>query len=111
MTSKSHKKHAPAAGDGELREMVREYKDIAKDYTFDPDIFNAEPDRLADVKYIINERLNQVDRTIIILYVDCQSLRKLGERLGCSHTLIAKEVRRIKARILAEYEQMQKTKK
>ena len=93
------------------KEVVEEYRAVKQEYAFDPSIFNAEPDRLADVKYIINERLNQVDRTIIILYVDCQSLRKLGERLGCSHTLIAKEVRRIKARILAEYEQMQKTKK
>lgn len=88
------------------KEIVRDYKTIREDYTFNPDIFNDEPEKVARVKYIINKRLNQVDRTLIILYTDCQSYRKLGKRLGLSHTTIRGEIMRIKAEILRIYNEM-----
>ena len=88
------------------KEIVRDYKTIREDYTFNPDIFNDEPEKVARVKYIINRRLNQVDRTLIILYTDCQSYRKLGKRLGLSHTTIRGEIMRIKAEILRIYNEM-----
>ena len=88
------------------KEIVRDYKTIREDYTFNPDIFNDEPEKVARVKYIINKRLNQVDRTLIILYADCQSYRKLGKRLGLSHTTIRGEIMRIKAEILRIYNEL-----
>ena len=88
------------------KEVVKDYKTIREDYTFNPDIFNDEPERIARVKYIINHRLNQVDRTLIILYADCQSYRKLGERLSLSHTTIRGEIMRIKAEILRLYNEL-----
>lgn len=88
------------------KEIVRDYKTIREDYTFNPDIFNDEPEKVARVKYIINHRLNQVDRTLIILYTDCQSYRKLGKRLGLSHTTIRGEIMRIKAEILRIYNEL-----
>ena len=88
------------------KEIVRDYKTIREDYTFNPDIFNDEPEKVARVKYIINRRLNQVDRTLIILYTDCQSYRKLGKRLGLSHTTIRGEIMRIKAEILRIYNEL-----
>ena len=87
-----------------------DYKRIAADYAYDGTIFNEDDARLSAVKYSINHRLDQVDRTIILLYADCQSFRKLGKRLGFSHMTIRKEVRRIKARILEEYNQMKNAK-
>lgn len=45
-----------------------------------------------------------MDRTLILLYADCLSLRKLGKRLGLSHTCVAKEIRRIRETILTQYE-------
>ncbi len=87
-------------------DAARDYKSIREDYTWDPDIFNDEPERVSLVKYIINRRLNEVDRTLIILYADCQSYRKLGKRLGLSHTTIRNEIQRIKAHILEEYERL-----
>ena len=88
------------------KEVARDYKTIREDYTFNPDIFNDEPEKVARVKYIINKRLNQVDRTLIILYADCQSYRKLGKRLGLSHTTIRGEIMRIKAEILRIYNEL-----
>ena len=102
------RKHAPAASDEDLGKVVRSYVDIRKDYTFDGSVFSTDPERVARVKWIIDNRLSQVDQTLIILYADCQSLRKLAARLGISHTLLAKEIRRIKAHVLEEYAKLEK---
>ena len=103
---KNRKEHSPAAGDAEVKGMVRDFKDVQLDYTFDADIMNGEPERVRLVKQIVAERLSDADRIIILLYADCQSYRKLGARLGCSHTTVARTINRIRSFILAEYEKM-----
>ena len=86
------------------REVVSEFRNIRQDYTYNPDIMNEEDERLTRVKKIIDQKLSLADKTIILLYVDCQSYRKLGARLGVSHMTIRREVQRIKNIILKEYE-------
>lgn len=86
------------------REVVSEFRKIRQDYTYNPDIMNEEDERLTRVKKIIGTKLSLADKTIILLYVDCQSYRKLGARLGVSHMTIRREVQRIKNIILKEYE-------
>ena len=85
------------------REVVSEFRKIRQDYTYNPDIMNEEDERLTRVKKIINTKLSLADKTIILLYVDCQSYRKLGARLGVSHMTLRREVMRIKKIILEEY--------
>ena len=87
--------------------VSREYKDIREDYrpAEEPDIFV--PATKADkTKHIIFDRLNQVDRTIILLYAELRSYRALGRRLHLSQTVVSHEVRRIRTRILEEYEKI-----
>lgn len=91
-----------------LADTVQEFRAIRKEYQYDDSIFNDEPRRVAHVKYIVNNRLNLVDRTLIILYADCHNYRKLGERLGVSHTTVFKEIRRIRKEILRIYDEMNK---
>lgn len=79
----------------------RDFQDIKKDYPYDPGIFNAEDDRVRAVKRVIMTELDPVDRILILLYIDCGSLRKLGRRLGVSHVTINKEIRRIKEYIIS----------
>ena len=86
------------------KEIIRDFKDIKEDYVFDADIMNMEDERVHRIKEIINTRLSLADKTLILLYVDCQSFRKLGERLGLSHMTCWKEIIRIKNIILKEYE-------
>ena len=86
------------------REVVSEFRKIRQDYTYNPDIMNEEDERVTRVKKIIDTKLSLADKTIILLYVDCQSYRKLGARLGVSHMTIRREVQRIKNIILKEYE-------
>ena len=88
------------------KEIIRDFRDIKEDYVFDPDIMNMEDERAHRIKEIINTRLSLVDKTLILLYVDCQSFRKLGERLGLSHMTCRKEIIRIKNIILSEYQKM-----
>ena len=85
------------------REVVSEFRKIRQDYTYNPDIMNEEDERLTRVKKIIDTKLSLADKTIILLYVDCHSYRKLGARLGVSHMTIRREVQRIKNIILKEY--------
>lgn len=100
------KKSTPSSGRPETAAV--DFKRIAPDYAYDGTVFCEDDARTSAIKYIINHKLDQVERTIILLYVDCLSYRKLGKRLGFSHMTIQKEVRKIKAKILDEYEKMQK---
>lgn len=89
------------------KEIARDYKSIREDYRWDGSIFSQEPDRTARIKWIIDNRLTEVERILILLYVDCQSYRKLGQRLGLSHQTCAKEVRRIREKILDVYSKLE----
>lgn len=85
-------------------EVIAEFRKIKQEYSYNPDIMNEEDERLTRVKKIIDTKLSLADKTIILLYVDCQSYRKLGKRLGVSHMTLRREVQRIKNIILKEYE-------
>lgn len=95
---------------GNPSKAFRDYKDIEADYRFDPSIFSDEPDRVAAVKWIIDNKLTRVDKTLILIYADCLSFRKMGQRLGFSHTTMRNEVKRIKQLIMAEYAKIRKEK-
>lgn len=93
---------------GRPDKAFRAFKDIESDYRFDPSIFTQDEERVASVKYIIDNKLSRVDKTLILIYADCLSFRKMGKRLGFSHTTMRCEVSRIKKIILDEYKKMQK---
>lgn len=87
----------------EENEVVKEFRQIRQDYAYDPDIFCQDEERVSRVKEIIDTKLSQVDKTIILLYADCLSYRKLGKKMHLSHMTIRREVMRIKQIILEEY--------
>ena len=87
-----------------VNEIIRDFKEIKEDYKFSDDIMCNEDERIHRIKEIINTKLSIVDKTLILLYTDCQSYRKLGARLGLSHMTCRKEIIRIKNIILKEYE-------
>lgn len=82
--------------------LIREFREIRKDYAYDQSIFNDEDARVRRVKQVIMLELDPVDRVLFLMYVDCGSLRKLGKHFGVSHTTLAKEIRRIKQEIIAK---------
>lgn len=88
---------------GAHNDEIREFRDFSKDYAFDPSPFNDEDPWVRRLKEIV-AGLPIKDRVIILTYAECQSVRKLGERLHCSHTTAAKEVRRIRATIKEKFD-------
>lgn len=78
---------------GDIKQRLKELKE---EYKFTDDIFNTDDKRAYIAKKVIYEQLNEVDRTIILLYAETGSLRQLGNILGCSHSTIRPEVNRIK---------------
>lgn len=84
-------------------EVVKEYRQIREDYAWKPGIMCEDDTRVSRIKEIIDTKLSQVDKTIILLYVDCQSYRKLGKKLHLSHMTCRREVIRIRDIILKEY--------
>ena len=87
-------------------EVVKEYRQIKEDYKFNPDIMCPDDPKVSRIKEIIDTKLSQVDKTIILLYADCQSYRKLGAKMHLSHMTVRREVIRIKDIILKEYENL-----
>ena len=82
---------------------MSEFRLIRREYAYNPDIMSEDDPRVARLKEIIDTRLSQVDKTIILLYCDCQSYRKLGKKMHLSHMTIRREVLRIKKKILEAY--------
>lgn len=82
--------------------MKDEIAVIARDYEYNPDIMNDEPERLRVVKYIINNRLSDYSRDLMLLYLSVGSYRKLGDLLDVSHSSIELEIIRIKQQIKNE---------
>lgn len=89
-----------------MNDVLRDYKEIRKNFEIDDSIFNAEPDKVRRIKEIVLNRLDQVERTLILLYADCGSLRDLGKRLGMSYGSVKRVLDPIKEKILKEYYEM-----
>ena len=76
--------------------IVRSYKQIAQDYAYQGGVFCEDTPKVRRTKWVVEHCLTPADRTIIILYAEQGSYRKLGARLGMSHTTVRKEVLRIR---------------
>lgn len=87
--------------------IVRDYKEVRKDFTIQDPLFSGEPDKVRRVKEIVLEQLDQVDQTLILMYADCGSYRALGKRLGLSHMSVKKVIDNIvNNKILPAYYEM-----
>lgn len=86
-----------------ISDVVAEYRAIKAEYAFDPSIFNPGDPKVERLKEIIDTKLSQADKTILLLYVDCQSYRKVGKKLNLSHMTIRREVLRIRDIVLKEF--------
>lgn len=81
-------------------DIVRSYRDIKDDYAAKCDIMDEDSAFMRHIKWVVAHCLTPADRTIIILYAETASYRKLGKRLGLSHTTVKNEVHRIRQIII-----------
>ena len=73
-------------------------QEILKDYTLDFGLFTDIDDRLLEIEDKW-EKLELPYKTVMILYAEYGSLRKVASLLGFSHTTIAKEIDKIRKRL------------
>lgn len=73
--------------------------DVYDEYKEDDTIFSEEEPLTKEIKRIIFHSLDEVDRRIILLYAELQSLRKLGKVLGVSASSAFFKVADIKNKI------------
>lgn len=83
------------------KEITKLYKSIKDDYSYNSDVMCQDSPRVMAAKKAV-EGLGVVDRTIIILYAETQSLRKVGELLGVSHQTIKNEIKRIRQKVCSQ---------
>lgn len=79
--------------------IVKNINRVLEDYKADYTIWREDDDDMMNLKQAIDS-LSESDRIIFVLYCEFGSLRKVGKQLGVSHSIIYKNVRRIKLQML-----------
>ena len=84
------------------KDIVKFYRSIKEDYAYDDDVMNDEDELVHRIKEVIHKRLSAADRTLLLLYAEAKSYRKLAEVMGVSHATIRTQVKRIQDIIKSE---------
>lgn len=71
---------------------------LDKEYKPNYSIFREENDDMHLLKQAL-QKLDDGDKAILYLYIEYQSLRKVGKKLGVSHTIVYKTLKLIKGKI------------
>lgn len=87
-------------------ELVKEFRMIKQEYAYDDSVMNEEDPRVTRLKKIIDTKLSQEDKVILLLYIDCLSYRELGEKMKLSTMTCWKMVHRIIGIVKEEYENL-----
>lgn len=73
--------------------------ELLKDYYLDFSLFTDLDDRLLNIEDKW-KHLKETDQIIIMLYAEYGSLRKVASLLGFSHSTVAKEINKLRERLL-----------
>lgn len=90
-----------------IKQLMCSYRDMLEDCKFEPGIMCEEAQLVRKLKYIINKRLSVEDKTLILLYADYDSLRKLAGLLGVSHVTVKNRIAGIRRDILSELDKLE----
>jgi hypothetical protein len=78
--------------------ILKNLKRVMEDYEPDDSIMREYDDSILILKKAL-QNLDDADRIIFVLYCEYGSLRKVGKQLGVSHSIIYKNISRIKKEI------------
>lgn len=81
-----------------MMDIATRYRAIRTDYVDACRVDGTEDDAQLRLKTRLGA-LSEVERTILFLYADCGSYRKLGQLFGVSRTTMAEQVNRIKQKL------------
>lgn len=79
--------------------IIQNLNRVMEDYQADESIWREYSDTVLNIKQAM-DALSDADRIIFALYCEYGSLRKVGKQLGVSHSIIYKNIRRIKLQML-----------
>ena len=79
--------------------IIQNLNRVMEDYEPDETIWREYDDDMLNIKQAMDS-LSDADRIIFALYCEYGSLRKVGKQLGVSHSIIYKNIRRIKLQML-----------
>lgn len=69
------------------------------EYDYNEDIFCEDDERVRSIKRAIAQVISPTDRTIILLYTELGSQRKVGKMLGVSASTVNIQLKRIRKEI------------
>lgn len=85
-----------------------ELRDIMAEYAYNPDPMVEDSQKVRLCKMAL-DRLPEADRIIFCLALDRQSSREVGKILGCSHSTVLKQLKKIKMDIMYNIMELLKT--
>lgn len=78
-----------------MTKILTNLKNVMEDYKPDYSIWREDDEDMMLLKRALDS-LEDSDRIIFVLYAEWGSLRKVGKKLGVSHSIIYKNISRIK---------------
>lgn len=93
--------------EADIPAAVQLYKATREEYAYNDGIFSEDTPRVARTKWIIENRLDDAEKIIIRLYCELQSMAKVAKLLGIGRSTAAKEIKRIRLKILKEYDTLE----
>lgn len=78
-----------------MTKILTNLKNVMEDYKPDYSIWREDDEDMLMLKMALDS-LEESDRIIFVLYAEWGSLRKVGKKLGVSHSIIYKNISRIK---------------
>lgn len=78
-----------------MTKILTNLKNVMEDYKPDYSIWREDDEDMMLLKRALDS-LEESDRIIFVLYAEWGSLRKVGKKLGVSHSIIYKNISRIK---------------
>lgn len=80
-------------------QITDSFKVVRQDLMHDAGIFSDEEARTRILRNFIKQHLAQAEQTIILLYAEYQSSRKVAQVLNIPRTTMQREITRIKTKI------------
>ncbi len=91
-------------GEYKLDKSQWDINDLLQDFKEDTSIWSEEDQRVRILKRIINRDLNEIEKRVILLYVDAGSLRAAAEVLDVSAPTFRSYLLRVKKKIKECYD-------
>lgn len=79
--------------------MRKRIKELLEEYDIDDDIMSEDSEEYVYLRRRMDMVLTPAEVIIMLMYAECQSVRKLGKELGVSQSTAYKEVKKIQRKL------------